>query len=321
MTHRAHILWLAAGLLAATAPAAPAQQPDTTRPIAFRPPELVSGFQLVGRRNSPEAGAELRYQVPRKADWIDVYVYPAIPSQPCDRACDSVAANEQADGFAMLIPELLRRGYYDSLRVEADRRVDLPSGGQTLHARHLRLRGGREGRVISSQFYLVPAGPVLVKVRATYAPDAAMDSVVDEFTRGFVRTALQRTQACTGGPPASNGIEMTVELAEPPAEVRPRVVAALRKLGYELEPGPADADAWRTLPVHDWPARDRWDALRAQPHPGVAVWVEARPKGNGTELRVGAEPTCGVPQKREIETSTALVAAMEVMMEFPDARK
>lgn len=311
---------LVAALLALRVPDAAAQKAGDGELLSFTPPVEVLGFRLTNQQSSPEAGAELRYQQPGRAEWIDVYVYPATVESPCDRACDSVAAHTQTDGFKALIPELLRRGYYDSLRVEGDERVGFESGGKLLSGRHVRLRGGRAGAVISSQFYLVPAGVVLVKVRATYPPAAQMDSSVDRFAHAFVRTALQRTRSCEGGEPSADGIEMTVTLASPLAGVRERVPAALRKLGYELEPG-GEPDTWRTLPVRDWPARGDWGTLRNKPHPGVRVWVAAETKGDGTELRVGAEPLCGVPQEREVETAAALIAATEVMMEFPEARK
>lgn len=316
--------WFRGALITAallTLPLGAAAQNPGDAPVSFRPPEEVSGFRLTDQRVTPEAGAELRYQQPGRAEWIDAYVYPSVVEGPCERACDSVAAHTQTDGFKEMIPELLRRGYYQELRVEGDERVDFQSGGTVLHGRHLRLRGRRGGVSVSSQFYLVPAGAVLVKVRSTYPPAAQMDSLVDRFAHAFVRTALQRTQACQGGEPGSNSaVEMTANLRSPLAEARTRVADALRKLGYELEPG-GEPDTWRTLPVHAWPARRDWGTLRNKPHPGVLVWVRAEAKGEGTELRVGAAAVCGVPDDRDVETAAALMAAGEVMMEFPEGRR
>ena len=158
------MIWLTAAALGVLAPTASAQQADTARRVSFRVPDEVASYKYLGNRDAAGGGSQLRYQKPgADDDWIDVYVYPPHVQGDCRRACDSVAANTEADDFAGVIPELVSRGYYDSLRVASDERVDLPSGGQVLHGRHLALRGGREGQPATSQVYLVPAGSVLVR--------------------------------------------------------------------------------------------------------------------------------------------------------------
>jgi hypothetical protein len=159
-----------------------------------------------------------------------------------------------------------------------------------------------------------------VKVRATYAPAASMDSAVEEFTMRFA-PALRMVAPCPGGAPGEpGGLSLRVELASPLAEVRPRVAAALARLGYELEPV-AEPDTWVTLPVREWPAREEWADMKALPHPGVQLQVRARTEGGKTEMTIAARPLCGLPERREMETAIALIAATEVMMQFPETKK
>jgi len=315
-------LALALSLAVLAAPAA-AQGADTsgTR-ISFQAPPTVGEFRLIGHEvlEEPGAGAHMRYERPGQPAWIDVYVYPVAADSGCTAGCDSLAVRREAGDFTGMIPELLRRGYYDSLRVVSDQRMSLGAAAKPLYARHLALRGGREGQGVTSQFYLVAAGEVLVKVRATYPPDPSLDGALEAFARGFVEAALGTVNACPGGEPMNEGYGLGIPLASPPAAVRPRVKAALERLGYALEPD-TRPDTFVTLPVREWPARDVWDRVRTHRHPGVQVMVELRAEGSGTEMRVSARTLCGMRENRDVETAVTLIAAGEVTMEFPEARK
>jgi hypothetical protein len=219
-----------------------------------------------------------------------------------------------------MIPELLRRGYYDSLRVVSDQRMSLGAAARPLYTRHLVLRGAREGTVVTSQFYLAAAGEVLVKFRATYPPDPSLDGTLEAFARDFMEAALGTVRACPGGEPMNEGYALRIPLASPPVAVRPRVKAALERLGYALEPG-TGPDDFETLPVREWPAREAWSRVSSYPHPGVQVRVQLRAEGSGTEMSVSARTLCGMRDNRDVETAVTLIAAGEVAMEFPEARK
>lgn len=304
-------------LAAATVPAAAQQQGRAPMRYVVVPPPAVHDFRMLGQELLGGAeGMQVRYARSGDDDWIDVYVYPAARDSTCSRACDSVALNRESGEFAAMIPELLRRGYYDSLRVAADERVSV--GG--LRGRHLRLAGGRSGRVVTSQFYLLGAGELLVKVRATYTPSAAMDSVAAAFAEGFASATAGRLLVCTEGPPADGGLSVRFTTAGPPEQVAPRIEGALKQLGYTFARD-KDRLAWETDPVLAWPARDTWAALRQNPHPGLRMSVEARGQGNGTEVTVASTVICGVPAQRALETSVALVAGSELLSQFPDAKK
>ena len=61
--------------------------------------------------------------------------------------------------------------------------------------------------------------------------------------------------------------------------------------------------------------------MKTSPHPGVQIQVRASDQGGKTELTVSARPLCGVPEHRDVESSVALIAAMEIMNEFTGAAK
>jgi hypothetical protein len=324
MTRRslAFALSLALPLAHGLAAEAMAQGPDTagTR-ISFQAPPAVGEFRLVGREllEQAGAGAHLRYERPGQPTWIDVYVY-VVPDSGCTAGCDSLAVRHESDDFAGMIPELVRRGYYDSLRVASDQQLSLGAGARPRYARHLVLRGGREGRAVASQFYLIAGGDVLVKVRATYPPDPALDGALEDFARGFVEAALGTVTTCAGGPPQGEGISMTAELPIPMDSVRARMKPALERLGYTVQ-ADTSGDTWVTQPMRGWPARELWGMMKAVPPLGLQVRVEAKAAGRKTNLAISARATCGSPQDRQMETTAALIAVMEVIGEFPEAQK
>jgi hypothetical protein len=316
-------LTLAFSLGAGLAAPAAAQGPDTAGArISFRPPPAVGEFRLTGHEvlQQAGAGAQMRYERRGQPAWIDVYVYPVAVEPGCTAGCDSLAVRRESDDFAGMIPELLRRGYYDSLRVASDARLSLGAPSRPLYARHLVLRGGREGRAVTSQFYLVAGGNVLVKVRATYPPDPSMDGALEAFARGFVEAALGSVTACAGGPPQGEGITLTAELPLPLDSARAHVQPALERLGYTVQAG-TPADTWVTQPLREWPARELWEMMNAVPPLGMQVRIEARAEGAKSNLAISARATCGHPQNRQMEMTAALVAAMEVLSEFPGAQK
>jgi hypothetical protein len=38
-------------------------------------------------------------------------------------------------------------------------------------------------------------------------------------------------------------------------------------------------------------------------------------------MTIAGRPLCGLPERREMETAIALIAATEVMMQFPETKK
>jgi hypothetical protein len=298
-----------------------AQKPagDSAR-IGFTPPQSVAEFRLNARQVlGPGQGAQLRYQRAGERDWIDVYVYPTPQDSSCARACDTVAVEHEASDFGSLIPELVRRHYYDKLRVAADEHVGFASP-EGHRGRHLRLEGIREGIAVTSQFYLYPAGRLLVKVRATYPPNPQRDSVVAAFATRFADQQVGYDWPCAVGEPRTPGIAMSVDVAGEAGRVHAQVDSVLRALGYDWDDPPAGEHAWQTRPQHTWPARETWGTMRSQPSPGWVIRVGLAPRGAQQTLSVEASLMCGM-QNRQSESAVALIAAMEVVSAFPETRR
>lgn len=183
--HRTSLSLAILAALALLSPAA-AQSPDTIRGTDFEVPEALAGFTLVEVEDfdDPIHGSSLRYRGPRGLR-VDVYLYPVPPLEGCAPGCDSVAVRQEADAFAGMIPRLIERGYYETLRVESDE----PVRAGALRGRHLRLAGEQKGEPRTSQFYLLGAGDLLLKARATYDPDLASDAAVAALVAAFAERA------------------------------------------------------------------------------------------------------------------------------------
>jgi hypothetical protein len=314
----------AAVLACALAAPAAAQNDDTVRPsLDFNAPARVGDFRKLSQDALEGAGGvEIRYQRPQDTDWIDVYVYRGERDPACG-GCDSAAVERESDEFASIIPELLRRGYFDSLRVAADTRVTLGTGAAAKRGRHLRLEGGRNGHPVTSHFYLVGAREAVIKVRATYPPGAGMDSVVDRFANALVDGMAPRWMYCAKGGSRQRSIDITANLTAPPDSVAGRVDDAFARLGYAADALPDTAGpTWRGWMVSGWPERDMWAMAKDKPFPGLTLDVTVRPKGTGTDLRVSARGLCAVPgEAGEPGSTPAMVAALEFVAEFSEAAK
>jgi hypothetical protein len=292
----------------------------SSTPISFSPPRAVGAYSLRNQRVlGPGEGAHLRYEREAEEGWIDVYVYPTPQDSSCTGGCDTLAVKRESDEFASIIPELLRRGYYQKLRVAADEHVAFSAAGGG-HARHLRLEGVMEGRNVTSQFYLFPAGNLLLKVRATYAPSVTHDSAVQRFAQNFVEEGFSGGMACRNGPPHAENVSKSTELALPPARLRMRVDSVLRVLGYEWDAGEGEASAWQTRPLRAWPDRTEWGMMRDKPFPGMVLRLAIEPAGSASKLTVMADLMCGMEQ-RDLENAVGLIAAMEVVSAFSKESK
>lgn len=198
-------LVLAAGLLAACTGRADAQAPGASTPpeSRFPPPESVGGFVLQSvKQLEGSAGEMLRYTGPGGLR-ADVYVYAVATPEPCLRSCDSIAVEDESNAFAEMIPALLGRGYYESLSVERDDTLRLRAASGPIHGRHLWLAGTQNGQAVRSHFYLYGLGDFLVKVRATHAPDPALDAQVRSFATELATRAGEHRQEAPAAQPVA----------------------------------------------------------------------------------------------------------------------
>jgi len=148
-------------------------------------PEEVAGFRRTARHDyeDPAAGVMVRY-AREDGSTVDIYVYPGAPPA-CDAACGAEVVNEEVDGFIRGFPELVRRGYFEEMRVTGDEVLPVPPGAAWVFGRHLTLAVQLEGKAEESQYYLFAFPGYNVKVRATFPPAQMTDAV-----RAFVDALL-----------------------------------------------------------------------------------------------------------------------------------
>lgn len=180
-----------------TLPAAAQSPTDTVVVVSGTPvvfPTEAAGFVLGETKTfeNEADGTSLRYQGPQRLR-ADVYVYP-VPREGCTAGCDALAVNGEADAFTGMIPTLLERGYYETLRVDSDTTVRTGA----MEGRHLAMSGTRRGEPHASHFYLFGGGDYLLKVRATYPPDPASDAALAELVRALVG-GVQEVQEARAG--------------------------------------------------------------------------------------------------------------------------
>lgn len=175
----------ALALLLVAAPTVAAQEghaPSGATVQVSAPSELL-GFRMVDEHRFDVAsqGVRFRYEDAAARLWFDVFVYPAPRDPSCGGGCDSAAVHNEANGFTQLADVLVQQGRFEKLRVVTDEVRE--AGG--LRGRYLRMVGTQGGQPIASHAYLLGAGDLLLKTRATYAPSAETDALLHRFVEAY----------------------------------------------------------------------------------------------------------------------------------------
>lgn len=156
----------------------------------IRIPQEVGAFRVIGqhRYDDPAAGVNIRYG---KEDdsYVDVYLYPGTPPE-CDAACGARYVNEEVDGFIGDFDEMVRRGYYERMKLTSDETLPVPAGAPWLFGRHLVMDLQLRGQAQESHYYLFAFPGFKVKARATFSPDAAMGGEVRAFVDALLPLLL-----------------------------------------------------------------------------------------------------------------------------------
>src|SRR5690242_4461464 len=140
---------------------------------------------MAGRQDFDDRslGVMLRYQ---RADSmrVDVFVYggPDLASD-CPVSCAAKVIDQDVDAFVSAFPEMVKRGYTDSIAVVTRRSLEPAPNDRWRLGRYLRLRLVTKGVVENSDFYLYYLPGVRVKLRASYPVDSARATAVSEFSR------------------------------------------------------------------------------------------------------------------------------------------
>jgi hypothetical protein len=244
--------------------------------------------------------------------YVDAFFYPYAVTAACGAACDSVAVDTEADGFPAGIPVLLAQGYYERLALAHDERVARPAGAREWRGRHLVLRGAREGGEVTSQFYLLSEGTYLMKLRATYAPDTAVDAEVDAFAGGLVRAIGELNAGCPADEYAGPGYVITADVPQPPAEVAERVAAYLTGNGFTVVP---ISQPNTVITAARWTPAAEMDSTADGRNPGTRVAVVATAKGEGSGVEIGVKVVCRMPDADDAaHTRMELVGATLIQM-------
>src|SRR5215218_1431750 len=99
-------------------------------PFTISVPDNVGEFRFLERKDFEQqaAGTMVRYETTDGLQ-ADVFVYPADPRLAgCGAAVTDSAAKLQSDEFVGLIPEYLKRGYFEKVDVAEDAGLRVPSG-------------------------------------------------------------------------------------------------------------------------------------------------------------------------------------------------
>jgi hypothetical protein len=306
-----HRTFLALAFVASTAalpaPAAHAQSGGTPLTV----PERVGDYRRTDlRETSP--GHTARFES-KPGRYLDVYFYGFPRGAACGSACDSVAVHAEADAVQQMAPMLVERGMYERLEITADSAYAVAAGPGSWRGRHVTMRGARGGADVVSQFYLVSAGDFLVKLRATYRPDPAVDAEIAGFLAELAPMLAEDAPPCPAGPYGGQVVGAGVDDEAKPADVAARVRAALSGLGYELRPGSDDAEiVTRTR----WERPAGWDRTDA-PHPGHRVRVEIEARGEGSRVTFTGSAVCATaPDAQPSADVIGMMAALEAAGAF-----
>jgi hypothetical protein len=251
---------LALALLLLAASAAEAQR-FSIETFDVSLPLRVGGFRRGGLEIAEDAYlARYRDAAGRE---VDAYFHAYRVEDECGAGCDSVAVDAGADAFLSSIPALVERRAFDRLAVVLDERVARPAGGW--RGRHLALRGTRGGADVTSRLYVLSEGTYLMRLRATYAPDAAADAEIDAFAGEIVRAIRELNAGCPAGAYDGDGVVVGEDVTGEPTAVAERAAAFLTEAGYTVLPRSSPTPS---SPRRDGRRRPRWTPRATAGTPG-----------------------------------------------------
>lgn len=313
----------AAALALAAALSSPlAAQGADSSTISLRVPDSVGVFAMAGRKDfdDPGLGVMLRYQ---RADSlrVDVFVFPGPDlATKCAGACARDAIDEEVGAFREAFPEMVKRGYVDSIAVTKDDTLVPAAADRWQLGRHLTLRLRQGGKAERSDFYLYLLPGVQVKLRASYVADSAAVAGVETFARQIVPALLARP--AVAGAPSSGDEHMAVSVKLPgaPSAIFEKMTAALRKQGYTIADSSRSSGSITTAPSFRWPAGSEKEAWHGRESPGVLLAVRMEPAGDSTTVRiVGQSPTVAGWKDPSVAKQLELLSVIMLAGELPDS--
>lgn len=295
MTNRVAASVLSLALLLPALPVA-AQSGDSTG-INLRIPDSVGVFARRERKNfdDPSLGVMIRYQ---RADSlrVDVFVYPGADlATNCPIDCGLKVLDEEVDAFVSAFPEMVKRGYSDSISLVVRRPLTPAPDDRWKMGRYLRLRMVTKGVIDNSDYYLFYLPGFRLKLRATYPADSASAIAVAEFSHQVIPAFLAPPPvAAVAATPqdTTQHIAVSVTLAGKLTTIFTQLATALAKEGYTIADSSRTAGRIVTAPLMAWPAGSEKEAWHGATSPGVMIRVELSAKGDSTRVAImGRSPT------------------------------
>jgi hypothetical protein len=175
---------LAAAQATATLPA-----DSTPRRTGLAIPRQVAGFELRGRKDSPDrnVGTTLTY-IGGDSLRIDVFLYPGPGFDAgCAETCAADVMTREVTGFSADFPEMIKRGYFATIDVASDSVLMPPPAAAWRLGRHVRLRVTQATRAVDQSDYVLYYLPrVRVKLRSTYRATPARVAALEAFAQAIV---------------------------------------------------------------------------------------------------------------------------------------
>ena len=316
MTNRATAGLIALGML--LAPPLRAQGSDSTG-INLHIPDSIGVFANTQRKDfdDPSLGTMIRYQ---RADSlrVDVFVYPGADlTKGCPIDCARKFIDQEVDDFIGAFPEMIKRGYSDSISVVTRRTMTPAPDDRWKLGRYLRMRMVTKGVIDNSDYYLFYLPGFRLKLRATYPADSAGASAVEDFSHQVVPAFLSGATVASKADRQEH-IAVNVTLPGTPATLFTQLLATLVKQGYTIADSSRASGRIVTAPHMGWPAGSEKDPWHGAKSPGVIIGVNLEAKGDSTAVRItGFSPTVAGWTDTSVSTQLELMSVVMVAGDLP----
>jgi hypothetical protein len=316
MTRCTANLLLALGILAA--PPLRAQSGDSTG-ISLHIPDSIGVFANSERKDfdDPSLGTMIRYQ---RADSlrVDVFVYPGADlAKECPIDCARKFIDAEVDDFISAFPEMIKRGYSDSITVVTRRTLTPAPDDRWPLGRYLRMRMVTKGVVDNSDYYLFYLPGFRLKLRATYPADSASAIAVEDFSHQVVPAFLSRATVAAKGD-GKEHIAVNVTLPGTPDVRFTQYLATLVRQGYTIADSSRASGRIVTAPYMGWPIGSEDSPWHGAKSPGVIIAVNVVAKGDSTAVLItGFSPTIPGWTDKSVATQLELMSTMLVAGDGP----
>jgi hypothetical protein len=258
-------------------------------------PRILGEFALVDTStfDFPNGGIMYRYR-DSAGFQPDVFRYPvASGTGPCTGACLIDASASEVATYRRSIPELVRRGYVDSVQFVNDEPVMPERGSWLTPGRHARFRVFRDGREYESHIVILAGQELFLKVRASFTPGSVSPGHLQQFIMQLLAAAPPEYR-CPEGLSTSDGMVMSTVLPAATHDLPPRIDSALAEEGFAVEYRAVDETdgRWRTAPRFSWPPDSPGATLAGESKPGLILYVASQVRGDSVYFQVDGHSLC-----------------------------